>query len=85
MTAAFIDVQQNPENAKKYENNPKIKNVMDKLSASLGAAGMGRDEKGGAGAGPGATSGARSPPAASRAAQPPPPPPTASAGDMDLD
>ena len=86
MTAAFIDVQKNPENAQKYENNPKIKKVMDKLLGATGMGGAGPGATGGAGmggAGPGATGGARAPPtASSTAAQPPP---TASAGDMDLD
>ncbi len=33
---AFQDVQSNPANMAKYENNPKIQKVMEKLSAKLG-------------------------------------------------
>ena len=51
VTAAFLDVQKNPENAKKYENNPKVKKVMETLSATLGATGMGGAGMGGAGMG----------------------------------
>ena len=39
--AAFTDVQSNPANAAKYESNPKVKKVMEKLSATLGGAAMG--------------------------------------------
>ena len=39
--AAFQDVQKNPDNAAKYQNNPKVKRVMDKLAATMGGAGMG--------------------------------------------
>ena len=33
---AFQDIQKNPQNISKYENNPKIKKVMEKLSAKIG-------------------------------------------------
>ena len=36
---AFQDVQNNPANISKYESNPKIKKVMEKLSSKLSAAG----------------------------------------------
>ena len=82
MTAAFIDVQKNPENAAKYENNPKVKKVMEKLSATLGAAGMGGAEMGGAGPAPPADKPQQPPPQPSPK-QPPPKP--AMGADMDLD
>ena len=34
---AFQDVQKNPANISKYENNPKVKKVMEKLAARLGS------------------------------------------------
>ncbi|XP_074619413.1 hsc70-interacting protein-like [Acropora palmata] len=34
--AAFQDVSQNPANMSKYENNPKIKSIIDKLSKKFG-------------------------------------------------
>ena len=34
--AAFQDVSQNPANISKYENNPKVKQVIDKLSTKFG-------------------------------------------------
>ena len=43
--AAFQDVSKNPENMKKYEDNPKVKSVIEKLQSKFGGAG-----------GPGATS-----------------------------
>ena len=36
--AAFQDVSQNPANMSKYENNPKIKSIIDKLSKKFGNA-----------------------------------------------
>lgn len=39
--AAFQDVSQNPANIKNYENNPKIKQVIEKLSNKFGKAGGG--------------------------------------------
>ena len=71
--AAFMDVQKNPENAKKYESNAKVKKVMEKLSATLGTGGMG-------GAAPRPS--ARPPPATSTSAKPSP---SAATADMDLD
>lgn len=64
--AAFQDVSQNPQNISKYQNNPKVKKVIDKLSAKFGGTGAGA----GAGAGPGA--------GASGGTNPPPQPPPAS-------
>ena len=46
---AFQDVSNNPMNYSKYENNPKIKSIINKLATKFGG-GMGA----GAGAGPGA-------------------------------
>lgn len=37
--AAFQDVSQNPANMSKYENNPKVKNIIEKLSAKFGKGG----------------------------------------------
>lgn len=79
MTAAFVDVQNNPENAAKYENNPKVKKVMEKLSATLGAAGMGGAKMGGAGPKPSAKP--QPPPPQAN----PPPPKSAMGAEMDLD
>lgn len=79
MTAAFVDVQKNPENAAKYENNPKVKKVMEKLSATLGAAGMGGAKMGGADPAPSA----KPPPQPTSSKQPPPKP--AMGAEMDLD
>lgn len=42
--AAFQDVSQNPANIKNYENNPKIKRVIEKLSSKFGK-GEGSDEQ----------------------------------------
>jgi len=39
--AAFQDVSQNPENISKYENNPKVKTIIDKLAKKFGPAGSG--------------------------------------------
>ena len=39
--AAFQDVSQNPANISKYENNPKVKVVIDKLSKKFGGPGAG--------------------------------------------
>lgn len=36
---AFKDVSQNPQNMHKYENNPKVKRVIEKLQKKFGAAG----------------------------------------------
>lgn len=36
---AFKDVSQNPQNMHKYENNPKVKSVIEKLQKKFGAAG----------------------------------------------
>ena len=49
--AAFQDVQKNPANISKYENNPKIQSVLSKLSAKVqGSAGV--NIGGGGGHGP---------------------------------
>lgn len=40
--AAFQDVSKNPANMSKYENNPKIKKVIEKLQTKFGKAGPGR-------------------------------------------
>ena len=37
MAAAFQDIQKNPANVSKYENNPKVKKVMEKLAAKIGS------------------------------------------------
>ena len=39
--AAFQDVSQNPENISKYESNPKVKKVIEKLAKKFGPAGAG--------------------------------------------
>ena len=39
--AAFTDVQKNPANISKYENNPKIQAVLKKLTAKFQGAGGG--------------------------------------------
>ena len=67
---AFMDLQKNPENAKKYEHNQKVHKVMEKLSAKLGMSGVGQ----------GASK--PRPPPAEAAASSSAKPPTA---DMDLD
>lgn len=40
MAQAFQDVSANPQNYAKYENNPKIKSVINKMAAQFGG-GMG--------------------------------------------
>lgn len=42
MEAAFKDIQTNPANIMKYQSNPKIQKVMEKISAGIGKSGMGR-------------------------------------------
>ena len=37
MAAAFQDIQKNPANISKYENNPKIKKVMENLATKIGS------------------------------------------------
>jgi suppressor of tumorigenicity protein 13 len=37
--AAFQDIQANPANISKYKDNPKVKKVMEKLSAKFGTGG----------------------------------------------
>ena len=37
---AFMDVQKNPNNLSKYEKNPKVKKVMEKLAAKFGSGDM---------------------------------------------
>lgn len=37
--AAFKDVQANPANISRYENNPKVKRVLEKLSAKFQGSG----------------------------------------------
>ena len=37
VAAAFQDIQKNPANVSKYENNPKVKKVMEKLAAKIGS------------------------------------------------
>ena len=37
--AAFKDIQSNPANIKKYQDNPKVRKVMDKLTAKFSGAG----------------------------------------------
>ena len=37
VAAAFQDIQKNPANVTKYENNPKVKQTMEKLAAKLGS------------------------------------------------
>ena len=39
--AAFQDVSQNPANLSKYEDNPKVKKILDKLAKKFGPAGSG--------------------------------------------
>ena len=38
---AFKDIQSNPANMMKYQNNPKVQKVMEKLSSKLGGGGGG--------------------------------------------
>ena len=45
---AFQDVSANPQNYAKYENNPKIKSVINKMASKFGA-GMGMGGMGGGG------------------------------------
>ena len=93
VTAAFMDVQSNPANAAKYENNPKVKKVMEKLSATLGAAGMGGGAgmggMGGGGGGMGGMGGggarAPNPPPSSSTEVPPEPAGDPMGSGMDLD
>ena len=49
---AFQDVSANPQNYAKYENNPKIKSVINKMASRFGA-GMGMGGMGGGGGGGG--------------------------------
>ena len=79
---AFADVQKDPKNAQKYENNPKVQKVMEKLSATLGTAGMGGAKMGGAGPGGASADKPRPPPAAAAGSTNPPP---STAAEMDLD
>lgn len=72
--AAFQDVSQNPQNISKYQNNPKVKKVIDKLSSKFGGTGAGA----GAGPGAGASGGTNPPPQ-------PPPASSASAGGAAFD
>ncbi|KAL1433034.1 hypothetical protein MTO96_002012 [Rhipicephalus appendiculatus] len=37
VAAAFQDISQNPMNIGKYQSNPKIKNIMAKMAAKMGA------------------------------------------------
>ena len=37
---AFMDVQKDPANLSKYEDNPKVKKVMEKLAAKFGTGDM---------------------------------------------
>lgn len=46
MAQAFQDVSSNPMNYAKYENNPKIKSVINKMAAKFGG-GMGMGGMGG--------------------------------------
>ena len=46
MAQAFQDVSANPQNYAKYENNPKIKSVINKMAAQFGG-GMGMGGMGG--------------------------------------
>ncbi len=39
--AAFMDVQKNAENISKYENNPKVQKVVEKLAAKFGGGSAG--------------------------------------------
>ena len=57
--AAFADIQQNPANISKHQNNPKVMKVMEKLAAKFdsmprggGAGGGGAGGAGPTGAGP---------------------------------
>ena len=47
--AAFQDVSQNPANLSKYEDNPKVKKILDKLAKKFGPAGSGPPPGSGAG------------------------------------
>lgn len=58
-----MDIQKNPANITKYQSNPKVQKVMEKISSKVGGAGMG-----GAGGMGGFPPGG-----------PPPPPPTGGA------
>lgn len=39
--AAFQDVSQNPQNISKYDHNPKVKMIIEKLAKKFGPAGAG--------------------------------------------
>ena len=47
MSAAFEDISRNPANIAKYKNNPKVQNLMAKMSAKFGAPGGGAGGAGG--------------------------------------
>ena len=42
--AAFQDVQSNPANISKYENNPKVQSVLEKLTAKFKGSGGGSSD-----------------------------------------
>uniref|UniRef100_T1JK65 STI1 domain-containing protein n=1 Tax=Strigamia maritima TaxID=126957 RepID=T1JK65_STRMM len=41
VAAAFQDISSNPANFAKYQNNPKVATVMNKMAEKMGGAGMG--------------------------------------------
>lgn len=38
VSAAFMDVSQNPANISKYQDNPKIQRIIEKMSSKFGGA-----------------------------------------------
>merc|ERR1719228_2304363 len=69
VAAAFKDISSNPANIMKYQNNPKVMALVNKMASKMG--GMG-GMRGGAGAGAGSAAGAGpTPPPPSGASKPP--------------
>merc|ERR1711983_12828 len=67
VAAAFKDISSNPANIMKYQNNPKVMNLVTKMAGKMGGGGAGGPRPG-SGAGAGA---------------PPPPKPSSSTDDLD--
>lgn len=46
MAKAFQDVAMNPANISKYQDNPKVQEVINKMSKKFGPGGKGNEEEG---------------------------------------